>query len=138
MSWIDEQFPAATGRHRETSAADVAYNCIAFAAGTTDQWWSHAAGYRWPTTRSPSAGSLVAVFNTLGYQRCDGAVVEAGYERVVLYARDGRWTHASRQLPTGKWASKLGGEEDVEHDTPECLCGDLYGDVLCIMRRATP
>jgi hypothetical protein len=35
----------------------------------------------------------------------------------------------------GKWTSKLGNEEDIEHDTPESVAGGLYGDVVLIMKR---
>ena len=134
-TWIDRQFPAAVGRHRQTSEPDVEYNCIAFAAGVIDEWWSHAPGYKWPVTRSPLARSLVAVFKTLGFRPCDDDAAEPEYDRVALYAKAGMWTHAARQLPSGRWASKLGIDEDIEHDTPECLCGPDYGEVHCIMRR---
>ena len=60
---------------------------------------------------------------------------EAGYVKVALYAKDGKWTHAARQLESGRWTSKLGIYEDIEHAAPQDLCGDLYGQIHNVMRR---
>jgi hypothetical protein len=54
---------------------------------------------------------------------------------VALYGTALTYTHAARQLPTGKWTSKLGKGEDIEHDTPEDVAGGVYGDVMQIMKR---
>lgn len=142
MSWIDAQYPAAAGRYQITSPTDDDYNCIAFAAGCDTEWWSHQPGYRWPAQRTPLINALVAVFAGLGYENREPSdnAIEAGYDKVALYVKRGMWCHAARQLPSGKWRSKLGPDEDIEHDTPECLCGDgnAYGAVHCIMRKARP
>lgn len=54
-----------------------------------------------------------------------------------MTAGNGRvWTHAARQLPTGKWTSKLGRSEDIEHTTPEAVSGTTYGAMVCFMGRA--
>ncbi|MCI0637958.1 MAG: hypothetical protein L0Y72_23715 [Gemmataceae bacterium] len=37
-------------------------------------------------------------------------------------------THAARQLPTGRWSSKLGPSEDIEHDL-HALEGEIYGTI---------
>jgi hypothetical protein len=46
-------------------------------------------------------------------------------------------THASRQLPDGKWTSKLGSSFDICHSTPYTIQGRLYGMVSCILCRNT-
>jgi hypothetical protein len=51
-----------------------------------------------------------------------------------MISREG---HASRQLPSAKWTSKLGGSEDIEHDTPDDVAGGIYGEVVQIMKRAS-
>ncbi len=43
-------------------------------------------------------------------------------------------THAARQLASGRWTSKLGKAEDIEHDLHD-LEGDLYGIVVLLMKR---
>ena len=43
-------------------------------------------------------------------------------------------THAARQFPGGRWTSKLGPAEDIEHELEE-LAGPLYGEVVLILRR---
>jgi hypothetical protein len=42
--------------------------------------------------------------------------------------------HAARQLPSGRWTSKLGELEDIEHGLRD-LEGDAYGTVVLIMKR---
>jgi len=39
-------------------------------------------------------------------------------------------------LPSGKWTSKLGRLEDIEHDTPDDVAGGVYGEVAGFMKRA--
>lgn len=135
--WIDDAFPGlAAESYTITSEPNEAYNCIAWAAGDQTTWWSHASGYRWPSAgRTPLIDSLVEVFVGLGFETCEGAAFEEGFEKVALYALGQIWKHAARQLPSGLWTSKLGLGEDIEHASPEALCGDQYGTTHCIMRR---
>jgi hypothetical protein len=135
--WIDNAFPSLSdGRYIITSGPSVDYNCIAWAVGDTTAWWCHLPGYRWPNVeRNPTVENLVAMFAKMGYQICDSACLENGFEKVALYEKAGLWTHASRQLPNGRWSSKLGREEDIEHAMPDDLSGVLYGTVHCIMRK---
>lgn len=139
MAGIQSQRPGlADASYTVTSPRDPVYNCVAYAAGVTDDWWSHSGIYTWPDApRSPNIGSLITVFRRQGYELCEdaNAEAEAGYEKVALYAADGRWTHASRQLPGGQWSSKRGVLEDISHQSPQSLAGGDYGEVHCIMRR---
>lgn len=65
-------------------------------------------------------------------------MLEVGVERVALFAgSDGFPTHAARQLPNGRWTSKIGFLEDIEHDLYD-LEGSEYGAVVRIMRRSVP
>ncbi len=79
---------------------------------------------------------FVAAFASLGYTVCEGEGPEAGCEKIALFAdADGRPTHASRQLPGGRWTSKLGKLEDIEHELHD-LEGAVYGAVVLILKRA--
>lgn len=135
MSWINQQFPNADGKHQITSEQDESHNCIAYAAGIIDEWWSHETGYKWPVTRSPLIESLVAVFASIGFEECKSPAIEPGFQKVALYKDGSMWTHAAKQLENGKWKSKLGPDEDIEHDSAECLCGVFYGTIHCYMRK---
>ena len=42
--------------------------------------------------------------------------------------------HAARQLPSGRWTSKLGFLEDIEHALHD-LEGTEYGAVVLVMKR---
>ena len=98
----------------------------------------------WP----PGAPSEVTVpaflkaFETVGYVQCKDGKLEKGFEKIALYARKTLSglvpTHASRQLPDGKWTSKLGPLEDVEHHKPAHVNGPGYGGVVQYMKRQLP
>lgn len=135
MTWVDQQFPLASAKHQITSEKDDRYNCVAWALHDEKEWWSHLSGYKWPAPRSPRIDSLVAVFTALGYERCTSADVEQGWEKVALYQKESIWKHVARQLPSGKWTSKLGPDEDIEHDDLACMCGNSYGELYCVMRK---
>ena len=45
QTWIDGEFPGL--EYEVTSESDEDYNCIAWAIGHNDTWWSHLPGYRW-------------------------------------------------------------------------------------------
>src|SRR6185295_11273197 len=111
--------------------------CIAWAAEDTEHWWQP--GVYWPLqpgAQNYDIAVLVEVFRALGYTDCGGeASLERGFLKVALYGDALLYTHAARQLPTGKWTSKLGKAEDIEHETPDDVGGGIYGDILQIMKR---
>jgi hypothetical protein len=130
-------FPRLTPQnHRITSPASPDYNCIAWAANDTTRWWQP--GVYWPVALPPDEhglGALEQAFRALGCTPCDDANLEAGFEKVALYGSSGfLYTHAARQLPNGKWTSKLGRSEDIEHDAPEDVAGGVYGEVVGYMK----
>src|SRR5438552_3557582 len=114
-------FFEADARVVEPNSATSAYNCIAWAVGCIDVWWwPDAAGEAfWPEgiPREETMTAVVAAFATVGYQACENSKFEAGWEKVALYALAGIPTHAARQMPDGKWASKLGRGPLVGHNT---------------------
>ncbi len=129
-----------TSSFRVTSLRDPVYNCIAWAAGVTNHWWwplENPAEAHWPDglARVRTREAFCAAFATLGYVDCSGEDAEPGFEKVALFADAlDRPTHAARQLPSGRWTSKLGKAEDIEHDLHD-LEGDLYGIVVFVMKR---
>jgi hypothetical protein len=134
-----EGFPRLTDQnHRITSPATSDYNCIAWSVGDVEHWWQP--GGHWPiatTGDDYGIGVLEQAFLSLGFEDCSDTTLESGYEKVALYGSSLFYTHASRQLPSAKWTSKLGGSEDIEHDTPEDVAGGIYGEVVQIMKRAS-
>ncbi len=102
-----------------TSPADTIYNCIAWAAGVSnDWWWPDPMGVSfWPASvrREETIAAFREAFQSLGYVPSADDSLEPGFEKVALYALAGAPKHAARQLPNGRWTSKLGELEDVEH-----------------------
>jgi hypothetical protein len=138
---IEYDFPALVGTaYSEESAATDSYNCIAFAFGDlSNAWWPRRGfGYYWPPgfPLSDSTDVLIAIFELHGYSRCDTPEYEVGQEKVAIYSIDGRFKHAARQLRSGRWASKLGDEQDIEHVRPEHLHNPSYGIVTHFLKRS--
>lgn len=137
---LDEWFPhlKATG-YQVTSPASPDYNCIAWAATEDIRWWEPDPQglYYWPET-SPREFTLEAylqAFTNLGYTSTETAALEPGFEKIAIYVNtQGKPTHAARQLANGRWTSKLGRSEDIEHSL-EGLEGTVYGLVAQILRR---
>jgi hypothetical protein len=136
---LEDVFPGLRGQpYQIKSPRDEKYNCIAFAAGDVHNWWwPDAAGEdTWPTG-APLVETVEAfrdAFATLGYVVCDDERIEAGHEKVALFALAGAPKHAARQLPNGRWVSKLGLGQDIEHALHD-LTGMVYGSVVVLMKR---
>ena len=125
----------------ETSPQDDSYNCIAWAGDDTDRWWWPASfptyGTHWPIASTDvTVDGFVEAFRSVGYETCEDGSLEKGFEKVSLYVdAEGQPTHMVRQLSSGKWTSKMGGLEDIEHPTIEELCGGSYGAVKRYLKR---
>jgi hypothetical protein len=69
----------------------------------------------WPR----AASSLVH-----GYARCDDAGYDRGWVKIAVYVKAGNAEHFARQLPNGRWVSKLGPLVDIEHSAAaDVACG---------------
>ncbi len=130
--------------HRITSPCKKRYNCIAWAADSDTQWWWPNNKGFWPqgVPREESLSAFVAAFATLGYEECQDGALEERYEKAALFARrdvsgDLVPTHAAKQLSNGRWTSKLGPLEDIEHMKLEDVNGPAYGVPVLFMRRVT-
>lgn len=92
---------------RVTSSADCKYNCIAWAANDTSDWWwpcGNTPPVVWPPTveHELSLEAFSRAFHTLGYVVGGDESLEPGLEKVALFADTvGVPTHAARQLPSG-------------------------------------
>jgi hypothetical protein len=78
--------------------------------------------------------AFMSAYGALGYEACDNPALEAGFEKIAIHVKDGVPKHASRQLPNGRWSSKLGSAELIEHDF-DALEGEIYGEIGQIMKR---
>lgn len=124
----------ANTNYQHTSDQTDDYNCIAWAAGDNGRWWWP--GRHWPADvpRAVTKLAFIKAFAELGYEVCETPDLEEGFEKVCLYCKLGRPEHAARQLPDGKWTSKLGRGIDISHEL-EGLRGNKYGQPTLYMRR---
>jgi hypothetical protein len=144
IKFMQQPFPnMSTTNTKPTSPCNKDYNCIAWAYGRNDVWCEPdiKGQYFWPiSNRAYTLKAYEDLFSSIGYKICSDEKYEDGFEKIALYVDDaGIPTHAARQLPTGKWTSKLGENIDIEHETPEILNepgdGSGYGIVKIFMKR---
>ena len=140
---LEDLFPGLRGTvFRVTNSKDPVYNCISWAVGETQKWWwpDPDAVRFWPSglERAETREAFEMAFASLGYTTCETEAPEVGFEKIALFAdQQAIPTHAARQLPNGRWSSKLGELEDIEHDL-RALEGTEYGLVVLLMKRALP
>ena len=136
---LEDLFPGlATSSYSVMSPATSRYNCLAWAAGHQGDWWEPDPNgdCYWPdgAPRERTLNAVTKAYETLGFVLCQGDHLEPGTEKLAVYARQTLPTHVARQLSNGRWTSKLGPLEDIEH-TLDGLVGTEYGSVVLIMKR---
>ncbi|MBI4814770.1 MAG: hypothetical protein HY791_00850 [Deltaproteobacteria bacterium] len=123
----------------QTSPPDQGYNCIAWAACDQERfWWPRPEDeYYWPLeVRAETREAFVDAFETLGYEvftYLSESWDPKEWEVVAFLQRDEEVRHAARQLPSGRWTSKLGNGMDIDHNIQEITLG--YGGIGWMMRR---
>jgi hypothetical protein len=127
--------------HRVIGPGTSLYNCIAWSCGETHRWWQPGTLFYWPIACDPNdstVANLVDALSSVGFVLCDDGSMELGFEKVAVYSIGPmEYTHAARQMPSGKWTSKLGFDVLIEHDSPESLTGGVYGKLSHFLRRPT-
>lgn len=114
---------------------------MAWALGTSAENWSPAptGGYRWPghLPRVPLISVVATLYRERGYEECEDPGLEPQTEKIAIYGDSavGEAIHVARQLPNGRWTSKLGDAADIEHADLEAIAGSVYGEVQLLMRR---
>jgi hypothetical protein len=130
-----------------TRDIDDKYNCIAWALGKKDSWWwpLKKFGYHWPKNLSSepfnkeTVENFIKAFETERFERCENGLFENGFEKVAIYVNHLNVPkHAARSLPDGTWTSKMGDDEDIEHETLEALEGKGFGTAKFFLRRRNP
>jgi hypothetical protein len=137
-----QEFPGLSAfNHWIKSPQTILYQCVAWAMGDdTRRWWPDAMGICYWPPKAPRAETIEAFTQMLrlyGYSPSTSRKVEKRIEKVALYALNNSPKHLARQLQKGKWTSKLGDSEDIEH-TIEALEGPHYGTVVQIYARPRP
>jgi len=137
---IEQDFPNLKGNYKITSPKDYRYNCFAWAGGDTHHWWQNdgAPYFFWlHNDRSHTLESYVKAYNIVGYkEESETSEFEPDFEKVALYVdANGLPSHAARQKDNGLWTSKLGEDEDIEHNTLKSIEGQFYGTVKIILKK---
>jgi hypothetical protein len=142
-SWPPQDLPNLDpNNHIVTSPLSPRYNCIAWAAGSTTQWWWPVGKYYWPpdAPREETVEAFIRAYGTIGYIECEDGLLEPSFEKIAIYAVQEMGgaltpTHAAKQLSDGRWTSKLGVFEDIEHATLENVNCKTYGEAVAYLKR---
>jgi hypothetical protein len=123
------------------------YNCIAWALGKKDKpWWplKDSKRYHWPSqlpreeAGRETLDNFIRAFRLEGYQTCKSHRLRKGFEKVAIFASaSGNPLHAARQLSSGRWTSKCGDYEDINHITLSAVEGRNYGMAVAFLERRT-
>ncbi len=123
-----------------TSPENQSYNCVSWAANTDPRnmfWWPEPnVDYYWPEgiERRVRLSAFIKLFASLGYTNTDDDCFEPECIKVAIYVKGLEYpTHVARQLENGKWTSKLGFFEDIEHTSLKDIipeCGDKVAAIL--------
>lgn len=122
-----------------TSRRTEEYTCISWALSNTRQviWPDEDEQLGWPAAEiAPREETLEAfqrLFMACGFEVCQDGQFQAGIEKLAIHAKNGLVTHASRQLPTGEWTSKVGSGADGTHEYDHFV--PLYGRIELYMMR---
>jgi hypothetical protein len=141
-SHYDKEFPNLRKRGFTRTSEPDCFNCIAFAIGDTNHWWwpsddaDPLSRNYWPNDVPDDTliSTFILVFSKHGFVVCDSSSYEPGYTKVALYAIGNNVQHAALQQHNGKWKSKLGLHEDIEH-TLDGLEGPEYGKVAAFLKK---
>jgi hypothetical protein len=85
--------------------------------------------------------AFVEAFASLGYKLCYNGALELGLEKIAIYGKvspstgEMTPTHASLQLASGEWTSKMGRLEDIRHTAVDDVNGPVYGNPIYYMSR---
>jgi hypothetical protein len=79
--------------------------------------------------------SLILVFASVGFRNALDGSLEHGIEKIAIYTDGPEYTHAARQVQSGKWTSKMEAGALIQHDTPQDLEGPAYGKATKYMQR---
>jgi hypothetical protein len=142
-SWSTQDLPNLdTNNHVVTSPLSRRYNCIGWAAGSITQWWWPIGRYYWPPNapREETVEAFIHAYGTIGYIECENGSLEPGFEKIAIYAVQETGggltpTHAAKQMSNGRWTSKIGPLEDIEHATLENVNCRIYGEAVAYLKR---
>ena len=101
--------------------------------------WPGIQDYYWPPDVAgvDELRTLIQLYRDAGYEECDNGQREDGFKKVAIYVNQEGPQHIARQLESGRWTSKLGDLEDIEHDTLEILEGRFYGKATIFLKKRT-
>lgn len=135
-----------------TSPITLYYNSFAWAVNDQERCWfpDRFDTEYWPAgiPRENTLSAFIDAYSTNGFEVCPTGDPNLEFspngffvEKIAIYTIDGRPSHACRQLNSGRWTSKIGVREDVEHELVENFIVEIegiinsLGNLNTIMRR---
>ena len=134
---IERSFPNL--KHKEnfeyTSNQTDDYNCVAWANEKDDDFIT-IPYYNSNDCFNDMLEGYINYFISFGFERTEYFEKDNKYTIIALYTKDeNQFMHVARLLENGKWTSKIGNWEDIEHTTLNSLSGGAYGEPTVFMRK---
>jgi len=135
-----------------TSPITLYYNSFAWAVNDQERCWfpDRLETEYWPAgiPRENTLSAFIDAYSTNGFEVCPTRDPHLEFsprgffvEKIAIYTIHDRPSHACRQLKSGRWTSKIGVREDVEHELVEDFIVEIegirrsLGNLSIIMRR---
>jgi hypothetical protein len=119
-----------------TSLKTDDYNCVAWSTEIEDEWIDFP--YDEQGNYDDNIDKYITYFKNLGFVEIKDSNPEDGVSKIAIYGdNENNFKHVARLLPNGKWTSKIGDWEDIQHDTLEALSGNSYGHPILLMQKKT-
>ncbi len=106
--YLESLFPGLAGRYYVVrDSPSKIYNCIAWALGSTSDWYWPTLYTFWPVReRRVTVACFAKLLESEGFGPATDAEVESGYAKIAMYVLKGVPTHMAR-IETGTvWSSK--------------------------------
>jgi len=97
---IESWFPNIIGKEYKVFEVEGDFNCVSFSLDITDGWmWTSTE--LWPYKTIPRNSGLEGfkkLYKIYGYQECNNADFEIGYDKIAFYSKEGNPTHVAKQF----------------------------------------
>lgn len=110
------------------------YNCAAFVLNIEDEWIEFKDEYG---NLDVNLQTYINYYKSKGFEEIDSIEIEDNKFKIAIYyiKESLEFKHVAFQIAKGKWKSKLGDWEDIEHENLETLFGSSYGNAVVYMRK---
>lgn len=132
-------YPHLKDNYIQTSDETIEYNCISFVLDDYENIyssWGEEGLWIDGLERTHTPGNYAEFFRIKGgFEICLNSDLEESIEKIAIFGEENEFLHVAIQIQDGKWKSKMGEFEDIQHNTLKAVSGKRCGFPLIYMAR---